>query len=118
MSYVIRYIDSFGFASALAEIGLPQTEIPAALLAFIVGVEIGPVVFIATMLFIFWLITRSLNSLKLTSVNWLQKIENAYGIWCGRYHYALDSRTCFRILDLGYASRFHCLVRCDKIKTI
>ena len=36
-----------GFASALAEVGLPNHEIPTALLAFNVGVEIGQIVFIA-----------------------------------------------------------------------
>jgi hypothetical protein len=34
-------LHGFGFASALREVGLPQTEIPAALLAFNVGVELG-----------------------------------------------------------------------------
>jgi hydrogenase/urease accessory protein HupE len=68
-------LHGFGFASALSDIGLPQTEIPAALLAFNVGVEIGQVVFVATILSIFWLVTQSLKKLKLESVNWLLNIE-------------------------------------------
>jgi hydrogenase/urease accessory protein HupE len=39
-------LHGFGFASVLNEIGLPQTEIPAALLFFNVGVEIGQVLFV------------------------------------------------------------------------
>lgn len=75
-------LHGFGFASALAEIGLPQTEIPAALLAFNVGVEIGQVVFVVSVIFIFQLITQGLKSLKVDSGNWVQKIEKpmAYAV--------------------------------------
>lgn len=38
-------LHGLGFAAVLGEIGLPQTEIPAALLFFNVGVEIGQVLF-------------------------------------------------------------------------
>ena len=68
-------LHGFGFASALAEIGLPQTEITAALLAFNVGVEIGQVVFVVSVIFIFQLITQGLKSLEADSANWVQKIE-------------------------------------------
>lgn len=40
-------LHGFGFASVLNEIGLPQTEIPAALLFFNVGVEVGQIFFVA-----------------------------------------------------------------------
>ncbi len=75
-------LHGFGFASALSDIGLPQTEIPAALLAFNVGVEIGQVVFVAGMLFIFWLITKSLKTFRSDSVKWLNIIEKpmAYAV--------------------------------------
>ena len=43
-------LHGFGFASVLSEIGLPQTEIPAALLFFNVGVEIGQIAFVAVLL--------------------------------------------------------------------
>ncbi len=39
-------LHGFGFAAVLGETGLPQTEIPAALLFFNVGVEIGQILFI------------------------------------------------------------------------
>ena len=39
-------LHGFGFASVLNEIGLPQTEIPAALLFFNVGVEVGQILFV------------------------------------------------------------------------
>ena len=54
-------LHGFGFASALSEIGLPQSEIPAALLAFNLGVEVGQVVFVLTLLSSFWLIKKILG---------------------------------------------------------
>lgn len=43
-------LHGFGFAGALSEIGLPQSEIPVALLFFNVGVEFGQLLFIAGVL--------------------------------------------------------------------
>jgi hydrogenase/urease accessory protein HupE len=43
-------LHGFGFASALGTIGLPQIEIPAALFFFNVGVEVGQILFVATLL--------------------------------------------------------------------
>ena len=43
-------LHGFGFASVLQEIGLPQTEVPAALLFFNVGVEIGQVMFVVALI--------------------------------------------------------------------
>ena len=39
-----------GFAGALREIGLPQADIPLALLSFNIGVEIGQLMFIGVVL--------------------------------------------------------------------
>ena len=41
-----------GFAGALAEVGLPQQEIPLALLMFNVGVETGQVLFVAVVVLV------------------------------------------------------------------
>ena len=43
-------LHGFGFAGALAEIGLPQQHIPLALLFFNIGVEIGQLLFVAAVL--------------------------------------------------------------------
>jgi hydrogenase/urease accessory protein HupE len=43
-------LHGFGFAGALAEVGLPQTAIPIALLMFNVGVELGQLLFVAGVL--------------------------------------------------------------------
>jgi hydrogenase/urease accessory protein HupE len=75
-------LHGFGFASALSEVGLPQTEIPAALLAFNVGVEIGQVVFVATILLIFWLLSRGLDTFNIDGGNWQKLIgkSGAYAV--------------------------------------
>ena len=43
-------LHGFGFAAVLRDIGLPQTELPTALLFFNVGVEIGQILFILALL--------------------------------------------------------------------
>jgi hydrogenase/urease accessory protein HupE len=43
-------LHGFGFAGALAEVGLPQTAIPIALLMFNVGVELGQLLFVTAAL--------------------------------------------------------------------
>ena len=43
-------LHGFGFAAVLGETGLPQTEIPAALLFFNLGVELGQILFLGAVL--------------------------------------------------------------------
>jgi hydrogenase/urease accessory protein HupE len=50
VAFSFGLLHGFGFASALSEIGLPQGDIPLALFAFNVGVEIGQLVFIGVVL--------------------------------------------------------------------
>jgi hydrogenase/urease accessory protein HupE len=47
VAFTFGLLHGFGFASALNEVGLPQSAIPVALLFFNVGVEIGQLLFIA-----------------------------------------------------------------------
>jgi hypothetical protein len=55
-------IHGFGFAGALAEIGLPKGAEIMALLLFNVGVEVGQVLFLIALLCLKWLMTRLLES--------------------------------------------------------
>lgn len=50
VAFTFGLLHGFGFAGALAEIGLPKSDIPLALFAFNVGVELGQLVFIAGVL--------------------------------------------------------------------
>lgn len=51
IAFTFGLLHGFGFAGALAEIGLPQNAITLALIFFNVGVEIGQLIFIAVVLF-------------------------------------------------------------------
>jgi hydrogenase/urease accessory protein HupE len=48
VAFTFGLLHGFGFASALNEVGLPQSAIPVALLFFNVGVELGQLLFIAS----------------------------------------------------------------------
>jgi hydrogenase/urease accessory protein HupE len=50
VAFSFGLLHGLGFASALIDIGLPQSDIPLALFAFNVGVEVGQLVFIALVL--------------------------------------------------------------------
>lgn len=50
VAFTFGLLHGFGFAGALAEIGLPEGHIPLALLFFNVGVELGQLLFIAAVL--------------------------------------------------------------------
>lgn len=54
-------LHGFGFAAVLGETGLPQTEIPAALLFFNIGVELGQIIFVAAVI-LFYQLVRFLGS--------------------------------------------------------
>ncbi len=51
-------LHGFGFAGALTEIGLPQMDIPLALLFFNIGVEVGQLMFVAAVLVAQFLIQK------------------------------------------------------------
>jgi hypothetical protein len=46
VAFSFGLLHGFGFAGALAEVGLPQQAIPVALLMFNVGVELGQLIFV------------------------------------------------------------------------
>ncbi len=50
VAFTFGLLHGFGFAGALGEVGLPPQAIPVALLFFNVGVELGQLLFIATVL--------------------------------------------------------------------
>ena len=76
-------LHGFGFAGALSEVGLPQTEIPLALFGFNIGVELGQLLFVSVSLAVIWLLQR----LRINWPGWAEQLP-AYGIgslaafWC------------------------------------
>ncbi|MFO1207041.1 MAG: HupE/UreJ family protein [Burkholderiales bacterium] len=63
VAFAFGLLHGFGFASGLTAIGLPQGDIPLALLAFNVGVEIGQLAFVALILLL-------LRAFKVLDVRW------------------------------------------------
>lgn len=58
VAFIFGLLHGFGFAGALAEVGLPQQAIPLALIFFNVGVELGQVAFVAVVLFLAWVLHK------------------------------------------------------------
>ncbi len=75
-------LHGFGFASALAELGLPPGDIPTALLSFNLGVEIGQIAFVAVVMLVVRVFTMSLRVLSRNQIRGVQGMETAvvYGI--------------------------------------
>jgi len=58
IAFIFGLLHGFGFAGALAEIGLPQQAITLALVFFNIGVELGQLMFVATIVFIVVMLQR------------------------------------------------------------
>lgn len=75
VAFVFGLLHGFGFAGALTEVGLPQNEIPLALLMFNLGVELGQLMFVALILALIEVLRR----LHAEWPAWTRQIP-AYGI--------------------------------------
>lgn len=78
-------LHGFGFAGALREIGLPEGEVPAALLAFNLGVEAGQLLVIASVLSLLWAIRRYAARLEQPVLR-----ISAYGIGITAAYWLID----------------------------
>ncbi len=78
-------LHGFGFAGALAEIGLPQGEVPAALLAFNLGVEAGQIAVIVCVLAARSLVRRYLPMIEPQIIR-----ASAYGIGIIASYWLID----------------------------
>ena len=67
IAFIFGLLHGFGFAGALAEIGLPQQAITLALLFFNIGVELGQLMFVATVVLVV-LALRRLNAPNLLNI--------------------------------------------------
>jgi hydrogenase/urease accessory protein HupE len=76
VAFIFGLLHGLGFAGALREIGLPQGDIPLALLAFNLGVEAGQLAFVAVVLLVMNFGKRIYPD---TLPRWLGKVP-AYGI--------------------------------------
>jgi len=90
VAFIFGLLHGFGFAGALANIGLPQTTIPSALLFFNIGVELGQIIFIIAMLGVIrllnfkkdWpLIIKKIPIYAIGSIASFWLIERIIGFW-------------------------------------
>jgi len=92
VAFIFGLLHGFGFAGALAEIGLPQQSIPLALLFFNVGVEFGQLLFVAAVVTAGWVLRKLIAEKTLQgsevaasyligslSAYWV--IERTYSFW-------------------------------------
>jgi hypothetical protein len=70
VAFVFGLLHGFGFASGLTAMGLPQGEIPLALLFFNVGVELGQIAFVCLVLGL----VRSFRTLEIRWPRWAQMV--------------------------------------------
>lgn len=75
VAFTFGLLHGFGFAGALTQVGLPQNEIPLALLMFNVGVELGQLMFVMLMLGII----VALGRLRVQWPDWSRQLP-AYAI--------------------------------------
>ena len=70
VAFTFGLLHGFGFAGGLSEVGLPEGHIPLALLFFNLGVEIGQLTFIASMICLF----ASLRAIRIPRPRWARLV--------------------------------------------
>ena len=88
VAFSFGLLHGFGFAGALAEVGLPDQAIPLALLFFNVGVEVGQLLFIGAVLMIGWVVRRT----AIPAPRWWPKVV-AYGVGSLAAFWVIDRST-------------------------
>ena len=75
VSFTFGLLHGFGFAGALAEVGLPQKAIPVALLFFNVGVEIGQLLFVVAVVVLLFGWSRLARRVRLPQIRWASELS-------------------------------------------
>jgi len=74
VAFTFGLLHGFGFASALSEVGLPQADIPIALLFFNVGVEVGQLLFIAVVFTVIELARQVSSRFSVSQPAWAWRV--------------------------------------------
>ena len=74
VAFTFGLLHGFGFAGALAQVGLPQSSIPVALLFFNVGVESGQLLSVGAVLAVIAAGRRAGHRLRLSRPAWSWRI--------------------------------------------
>jgi hypothetical protein len=89
MAFVFGLLHGFGFAGALAEIGLPRDQLGLALLLFNVGIELGQLLIIVPVLAVIWLGGRLASA---ATAGGARAVETAlvYAMGCLAAYWTID----------------------------
>jgi hypothetical protein len=82
VAFAFGLLNGLGFAGALSEIGLPQTDIPLALASFNIGVELGQLAFVCVVL----VTIRALNLI----LEWPRTVMKVPAYAIGTQHVLVD----------------------------
>lgn len=82
VAFAFGLLHGFGFAGALADLGLPKGDIPLALLFFNIGVEVGQLLFIGAILAVMALVRRLVTVPKQAPVTAAYAIGIVASFWC------------------------------------
>ena len=93
VAFVFGLLHGFGFAGALADVGLPQHAIPLALLFFNFGVEAGQLLFVVAVLSLIW-VTIQCRFVSASVTNW-SRITATYAIGSMASFWLFDRLTGF-----------------------
>jgi hydrogenase/urease accessory protein HupE len=74
VAFTFGLLHGFGFAGALREVGLPPNEIPAALLFFNIGVELGQLLFVAAVCLVIHYARRFGQAFSLRPPQWSRQL--------------------------------------------
>ena len=97
VAFSFGLLHGFGFAGALSEVGLPQNAIPLALLFFNLGVEIGQLLFVATVVILAKLISGYLSRMEVSKFDypaWGQRAV-AYVIGPVAFYWVIERTAAF-----------------------
>ena len=86
VAFVFGLLHGFGFAGALAEIGLPEQSIPLALLFFNVGVELGQLMFVGAVVGAGWALKKVVWQKALTG----GEVVASYVIGCTAAYWVVE----------------------------
>jgi hydrogenase/urease accessory protein HupE len=90
VAFSFGLLHGFGFAGALAEVGLPQKAIPVALLTFNIGVELGQLLFVAAAL----CVGAALRHLPVSRPPWVPYVV-PYAIGCVAMFWVIERVAAF-----------------------
>ena len=81
MALLFGLLHGFGFAGALADIGLPREQLALSLFLFNVGIEIGQIAIIAALLVLLWVARRIAGNIGLAEKAFVYAMGSLAAFW-------------------------------------